>query len=86
MVFSSLLASAEFSTEMESREESCTCKSPGEYICRLSVASDQDLHCLLTGLSIKNGIKATNLTRQPYYDKWTCPKYNSGRFHNNTMY
>ena len=38
-VLSTLLASAEFSTEIECRKESCTCKRLGEYNCRFSVKS-----------------------------------------------
>ena len=43
------------------------------------VVSDQAVHCLLSGFSIKDSIKATKLMRHPKNDKWTSPTYNSGR-------
>ena len=36
-----------------------------------NVASDQGLHCLLTGFSIKNRNKATKLTQRPFTRKFS---------------
>ena len=48
------------------------------------MASDQGLHCLLTGFIIKNRIKATKETRHPQNDKRTSPTCNSGKVHQYT--
>ena len=81
-------------------EVQCQCKSSSRHFyletrkrvigkqCRprsdATVASDQDLHCLLTGISIKNKIKAINRPDTPkmtngqaqYIKKWKSPVYN----------
>ena len=36
-----------------------------------SVVSDQDQHCLLTGISMENTIKMKAFTRNPQKKKWT---------------
>ena len=43
-----------------------------------NVTSDQGLHCLPEGFSIKNRPDTPS-------DKWTRPTYNSGGFHQYTM-
>ena len=44
-------------------------------------ASDQGLHCLLTGISIENRIKINKDTTRPYNWKWTRPIDMDGRVH-----
>ena len=46
-----------------------------------NAASDQGLHCLLTGISIRNRIKMKTYTRHPYNRKWTLPIDKDGRVH-----
>ena len=44
---------------------------------RKLATSDQGLHCLQTGISIKNKIN----TRHPINKKWTCPINKDGIIH-----
>ena len=46
-----------------------------------NVASYQDLHCLITEISIKNKIENEKYTRHPLKDKWTCPINKEGIVH-----
>ena len=46
-----------------------------------NAASDQGLHCLLTGISIRNKIKMKRYTRHPLNWKWTRPVDIDGRVH-----
>ena len=46
-----------------------------------NAASDQGLHCLLTGISIRNRIKMKTYTISPLNWKWTCPVDKDGRVH-----
>ena len=46
-----------------------------------SAASDQGLHCLLTGIAIKNMLRMKNDTRHPLNEKWTRPIDKGGKVH-----
>ena len=44
-----------------------------------AAASDQDLHCLLTGISIKKKVK--QCAPHPLNDQWNRPIYSEWRVH-----
>ena len=51
------------------------------YLTHISLASNQGLHCLFTGSSIKNRIKIKKHTRNPLNEKWTRPLNKDGIVH-----
>ena len=44
-------------------------------------ASDQDLHCLLRGMSMQNSVKVKIFTKNPLNYKWTHPNDKDGLVH-----